>query len=123
MYSIRIMSTPKPKAVLSNIQRNDDDFESDEDFQSDEPRYPDNELINGSFKFDQYDLDRIRDMENADIEDFEPINKEKYDEFVKILTKLIKTKQIYMMDKENMIPWRASSIIGYKGGIVIAHER
>lgn len=63
----------------------------------------------------------MRDLGNSEIKCFEPIDEDLT--VVRLLKRLIENGGVYIMDRESMVPFEVSSMIGYNGGILLAHER
>jgi hypothetical protein len=73
--------------------------------------------------FGEYDYNRLFGMYPDDIKKMTPIPSS-YKGLVSLLNSLIKTKRIFMMDKESGVAWEASGIIGYEGDkLLLFHER
>jgi hypothetical protein len=60
------------------------------------------------------DLNRFAKFYPKEVEHLHPINLEDTG---------IDLSKIYIMDKESCVIWKASSMIGYRDGILIMHER
>lgn len=68
-------------------------------------------IIKSLGTWDNYDKSR---MEEMNPKEFKKLSKIKDLDKAELINSLIKDKKIYLMDKEHMLIWEASCVIGYK---------